>query len=133
MTNRVFNRFGSMFSKELESKENSTIDLTQYIPSGWEVMDIVMVDGIVYITGNPIQFTTGGCQYDTRMINTNDFEVHVIKSKVTFKNSSTNEIIFDHVLPFDRILKKNQMIVSFTSTPKPVCKTNHYVEFIPFN
>ncbi len=149
---KIFDSFGGYFSERFtmnnESNENEEIpweeeevpeeeipqiDLNQFVPAGWKVMDLVISNGVVYITANVNNFYGGGCQYDTRMINTNNYDVHIKDSKVAFYNSSTNELIMEHTLPFDRVLAQGEVIASFTSTGKDVGKTPHYLKFVPWS
>jgi hypothetical protein len=93
---KINNKFSDLFynDNKIQNYEKE-IDLSVYIPTGWKVMDIVTTNGVVYITGNPNNFYGGGCQFDTRIINTNDYDVHIINSKVKFYNSETNQLIID--------------------------------------
>lgn len=129
----IFGKYNSYFSDSIKKDEDTTpeIDLAQFIPIGWNMMDIVITNGIVYITANVNNFYGGGCQYDTKIINTNNYDVHIKRSKVSFYNLETNEVIMSHILPFDRILVPNGSITSFTSTGKNIGKIPHYLEFVP--
>ncbi len=138
--NKIFDDFGNYFSSSFSNnneeppseEEIPEVDLNQFVPNGWNVMDIVMTNGVVYITANVNNFYGGGCQYDTKIINTNNYDVHIKNSKVSFYNSATNELIMSHTLPFDKVLSPGGVITSFTSTGKNVGKTPHYLEFIPW-
>ncbi len=137
---KIFDDFSNHFFDKLSDSENEDpeeeipeVDLNQYIPSGWNLMGIVMTNGVVYVTGNVNNFYGGGCQFDARIINTNPYEVHIKNAKITFINSETHEIILLVNSQIDRILAPGDVIITGISTGKDVGKTNHYMEFIPWS
>lgn len=132
---KIFDNFSGYFSKEISTDEEAPpeVNLNQYIPTGWKVLDITMTNGVVYVSGNIKSFSGGGCQFDFRIINTNDYEVHIKNAKLSFINSVTNEVITKVDLPFDRILAKNEAIISFISMGKDLGTINHKTTFIPWS
>ncbi len=128
MDNYFGNRIGNGDNNDEEEPE--PINYEQYIPNGWNLVDVVMTKGVVYVVGNFRSIGGGGYTWDVRIINANDYEVHFINGKVSFIDSQTNNPILHSNLPFDRILAPNGgFINSFTSAGVPIGLIDHYILF----
>jgi hypothetical protein len=56
--NNTLNRINNKFSEYFENISNNenNIDYSEYIPEGFNVVDIVNNNGLLYINGNVIQY-----------------------------------------------------------------------------
>jgi hypothetical protein len=133
---KIFDNFSGYFSKEISGNDDGgtpEVNLDQYIPSGWTVMDIVMTNGVVYVAGNFKSIGGGSYQFDFRIINTNDYDVHIKNSSIAFINSETHEVITSSNLPFDQVLTPGNSIKSFSALSKNLGAINHYITFVPWS
>ncbi|HPE14351.1 MAG TPA: hypothetical protein PLT65_00735 [Bacilli bacterium] len=101
---------------------------SQYIPSNWTLLDIAESKGMLYLSGNFKSIGSGCYQWDFKMINTNNYDIHLSNPKITFYDSQTNDVILT-LNPYEWDIKANSLMNSFVSTPKPIGNIDHYVVF----
>jgi hypothetical protein len=134
----IFDNMDNYFHTEVDDnqeddQEEPEINYDQFIPEGWQLLDIVMTNGVVFVAGNFRSVGSGSYQFDFKIINSNDYEVHIRNSKVSFFDSQTNGALLAVNLPFDRVLAPNEKINSFMVMGVNLVSISHYISFGPWS
>jgi hypothetical protein len=130
----IFDNMDGYFHTEVEEEdEEPEINYDQFIPEGWELLDVVMTNGVVYVAGNFRSIGSGSYQFDFKIINSNDYEVHIRNSRVSFFDSQTDGVLLAVNLPFDRVLAPNEKINSFMAMGLNLASADHYIMFSPWS
>lgn len=129
--NNTLNRINNKFSEYFENISNNenNIDYSEYIPEGFNVVDIVNNNGLLYINGNVIQYEDNMFYWDERIINTNRYDVDFKDVSLKYYNSITNELIIEINLPFDQIMTSKEILYLGTASWFSIEEVNHYIKF----